>query len=158
AVSANGRFVAMITAARLVGADTNSRDDIYVLDRASGAVSLETAAVPPIRGSRPAISATGRFLVYEADVDTESPRVLMLRDRDTGAVRPLQRAGHTPNGPSRGASISAAGRYVAFSSSATNFVDGGDAGSAAEDVYVADVTSMSFTLVGPGHRRAESPT
>ena len=33
AISADGRYVAFVSAARLLSADTNTLDDIYVLDR-----------------------------------------------------------------------------------------------------------------------------
>src|SRR5438128_8856343 len=42
AVSADGRFVAFVSYVRLVPADTNARRDVYVLDRTSGHVSLES--------------------------------------------------------------------------------------------------------------------
>src|SRR5262245_38323713 len=43
-VSADGRYVAFASFARLVPADTNQRRDIYVLDRVSGTVTLESLA------------------------------------------------------------------------------------------------------------------
>jgi Tol biopolymer transport system component len=140
-VSADGRFVAFVSAARLVPEDTNDRDDVYVLDRESGGVSFESAGTAVLTGHRPVISGTGRFLVYET-----GSHVLMIRDRATGADRPLQRDGDPPNGPSRGASISGDGRYVAFASAATNLVDDPDGGTA-ERVYVADTASMTFRRI-----------
>src|SRR3990170_1640612 len=41
-VSADGRYVALASYARLVPADTDGRADIYVLDRLSGIVTLES--------------------------------------------------------------------------------------------------------------------
>lgn len=141
-VSADGRFIAFVSAARLVPEDGNDRDDIYVLDRQSGALSLESADARGVTADRPVISAAGRFLVYETDTE-----VLMIRDRAAGAVRPLQRGREPPNGSSRGPSITADGRYVAFASGATNLTDEPDANGAAEDVYVADTASMTFRRV-----------
>ncbi len=141
-VSADGRFVAFASAARLVREDTNDRDDIYVLDRQSGDLSLETAGATVASGQRPVLSGTGRLVVYEtANGD------LTIRDRVAGEVRPLRRGDENPNGPSRGASITADGRYVAFSSAATNLVDDLDAASATEDVYVADTATMTFRRI-----------
>jgi Tol biopolymer transport system component len=158
AISADGRFVAFVSLARLVPADTNDRADIYVLDRASGAVSCETADAAIAAAGTPAISATGRFVVYEAPADWDPARIhiLMLRDRESGVTRPLHRAGQRPNGFSRGASISADGRYVAFTSSATNLTDERDGNADADDVYVMDVTTMSCRRVGIGPPGAAS--
>ena len=68
AVSGSGRYIAFVSFARLVEADTNKVGDIYVLDRVTGRVTLET---PPevSRGGetdRPRLSADGRRLVYES--------------------------------------------------------------------------------------------
>src|SRR5687768_1088909 len=43
-VSADGRYVAFTSYAPLVPADTNSRQDVYVLDRADGHVTLESVS------------------------------------------------------------------------------------------------------------------
>jgi len=145
AVSADGRFVAFVSAIPLLPADTNDRDDVYVLDRESGAVTLETSGEVFAVGSTPAISGTGRFVVYET-----GSQVLMVRDRASGVVRPLQRGREPPNGASRAASISGDGRYVAFTSAATNLTDGPDPNGLIEDVYVADTASMTFCRVGTG--------
>jgi Tol biopolymer transport system component len=50
------------------------------------------------------------------------------------------------NGNSSGASLDDAGRYVAFSSTATNFVAGGDVNGSVEDVFVHDTMSGQTTL------------
>ena len=44
-VTPGGRYVALASYARLVNADTNDVRDIYVLDRAAGAVTLESMTV-----------------------------------------------------------------------------------------------------------------
>ena len=144
-VSANGRFVAFVSAAQLAAGDDDDRDDVYVLDRESGGVSLESAGAAIVLDQRPVLSATGRFLVYETVTEG-----LMLRDRDSGTLRPLRRGREPPNGSSRGASISADGRYIAFSSGATNLVESFDANGSAEDVYVVDTASMTFRRIGAG--------
>lgn len=144
-VSADGRFVAFVAAAPLVAADTNDRDDIYVLDRLSGDVTLETAGATPFGDQRPVISGTGRFLVYET-----AGHMLVIRDRIGGGVRPIQRGGERPNGPSHVPSMTADGRYVAFASAATNLVDSPDLNDVADDVYVADMTDMTIEKVMSG--------
>jgi len=152
-VSADGRFVAFASYARLTEDDTNTVSDIYVLDRATRAVTLETPASAS-RGHQgfataPHLSSTGRFLVYET-VDDSTPmpiRIAMLRDRLTGVTRPLQRGGELPDGGVGVACISSGGDAVAFGSSATNLVEGPDANGGAEDVYLVDVSSMQFRRV-----------
>jgi Tol biopolymer transport system component len=151
AISADGRFIAFVSSARLVPTDINDHADLYVFDRESGVISLETVDATLISTDTPAISATGRFLVYEAGPVSGQPttQLLYFRDRASGVVRALQRGGEAPNGSGRSASISGDGRYVAFASGATNLVDGADANGAAEDVYVADTESMTFRRICP---------
>ena len=149
-ISADGRFVAFVSAARLLPSDENDRDDIYVLDRESGEVSFETAGVVLAGTQRPAISGTGRFLVYET-----GSHVLMVRDRAEDAARPLQRGREPPNAQSRTPSVSADGRYVAFASGATNLADGPDPNGVVDDVYLADTASMTFRRISAGAARTE---
>ena len=67
-VSTDGRVVAFVSLARLTAADDNTAEDIYVLDRATGAISLES--VPPTgrasdgSSQHPRLSGDGRFLVF----------------------------------------------------------------------------------------------
>src|SRR3954453_4159686 len=87
-VSADGRYIALSSYARLVPADTDARADIYVLDRISGAVSLEsvTADGHPLTGDStcPRLSGDGRYLVFETVVVTRDGRLdtdIVFRDR-----------------------------------------------------------------------------
>src|SRR5438128_127523 len=92
-VSGDGRYVALVSRSRLVAADTNDRGDVYVLDRASGSVSLESVAPGETDGtdgsSHPMLSRDGRLLVYE-----QGDRVV-LRDRIDG-VTTLLATGREP--------------------------------------------------------------
>src|SRR4029434_8572987 len=49
-VSGDGRYVALVSQARLGQADTDELRDVYVLDRAAGSVSLESVQ---LQGSPP---------------------------------------------------------------------------------------------------------
>jgi len=144
-VSADGRFAAFVSAAPLAPGDVDDREDVYVLDRETGLVSLESVGTAIAVNQRPVLSGTGRYLVYETVTQG-----LILRDREAGTARPLQRGREPPNGSSRNASISVDGRYVAFASGATNLVEGPDLNGGAEDVYVVDTTSMTFRRIGTG--------
>jgi len=154
-VSADGRFVAFVTNARLATGDRNTASDIYVLDRLTGSVSLETPVTGEHSGSAsaPELSASGRFLVYEAQADTAGMlvRAIMLRDRLAGVTRALPGTLATQGG-SRSAQISSAGDRVAFSSSATALVDGADANGPGEDVYLFDVPSARYERVSVDDR------
>jgi len=154
-VSGDGRFVAFVSNARLAQADRNGASDIYVLDRMTGDVSLETPPTGEHSGSAsaPQLSGSGRVLVYEAlaDIPGAAARAVMLRDRLTGVTRSLPRTA-VPESGSRGARISSAGDRVAFSSSVTGLVDGGDANGSGEDVYLFDVTSERYERVSVDDR------
>ncbi len=126
-VTPDGRYVAFTSYARLVNADTNDGRDIYVLDRATGAVTLESmmaGLIAPMDSDHPDLSDDGRFLVYEAHLITETaePLNVVLRDRqkDDARILSVGLAGARADGPSRSPSISGDGQVVAFSSAATN--------------------------------------
>jgi Tol biopolymer transport system component len=156
-VSRDGRFVAFASYARLVDADTNDFLDVYVLDRVSGRVTVETQpsldADAGRDNDRPRLSGDGRFLAYESSRQRTGPAdvspdwVIGLRDRQTASGRIISRDGRLPDGASRGAEVGADGRVVVFSSSATNLVDGPDANGAFEDVYTYDIGSGTITRV-----------
>ena len=53
AVSADGRRVAFVSAARLLPVDTNVRHDIYIVDRESQRLTLATVALRVARPTAP---------------------------------------------------------------------------------------------------------
>ena len=67
-VSTDGRVVAFVSLARLTTVDDNTAEDIYVLERASGAISLESARssgrASDGSSQHPRLSGDGRFLVF----------------------------------------------------------------------------------------------
>lgn len=151
-ISADGRFVAFLSYVPLAPADTNTHADIYVLDRATGTVSLETPEYAGIgfdhAVTTPQLSGDGQRLVYVVSPPTERgraapPRTIMLRDRSIGVTRALRTRGEPPNGDSRDPRITADGRTVVFASASTNLVDGVDANESVEDIFAADVMTMA---------------
>ena len=147
-VSADGRYVAFTSYARLVPADTNDTRDVYVLDRSTRIVTLESVAYGGIVGKdsdHPDVSDDGRFLVYETYLigGNAEPLNIVLRDRQEAVIRVLSAGlgSARANGPSRTPSISGDGRIVAFSSEATNLVAGGDFNGASPDIYTVDLAS-----------------
>ena len=86
-VSPDGRVVAFVSLARLPAADANTADDVYVLDRATGAIKLESVTATG-RGSdgssqHPRLSADGRFL-FVREGGNQTLRIFRL-DLATGA-------------------------------------------------------------------------
>jgi len=154
AISADGRFVAFTSAAsNLVAGDTNRKNDVFVRDRLLGVterVSLGSSGQQGSMGSfciSGAISADGRFVAFESfspgfggGAWSERAQVF-LRDRLLGTteVIGLSSAGELPDEPRAncfGATISSDGRFVAFTSLASNLVPGDTNG--AFDVFVRD--------------------
>jgi len=137
-VSADGRFVVFQSLARLVSADTNNRADVYVLDRSTGAVSLESSAVEGFEHVHPRTSGDGRYLVFESFTDEHGGGEIVLRDRVLGTSRLLtdgKRVRDEPQSWSRSPAISVDGRVVAFSSVAVHLTNDGDVNGKQEDVY-----------------------
>ena len=147
-LSADGRFVAFQSRAALVPADRNKTADVYVLDRSTGQLTLESVAFDggPANGtsSTPRLSGDARWLVFESgatnlvrEIDGERAD-LFLRDRQTATTRAIGRPRRVNEVTSAGSHIviSQDGRVVAFASTETNLVAGPDANGATNDVYV----------------------
>ena len=143
-VSADGRYVAVMSYARLVPADTNDRADIYVLDRLSGRTALESLKADgrPLNGDsgHPRLSANGRYLVFHTVLGTNagSPSMadVVYRDRDRDVSTRIR-------GDTEGSSaewtgdpaISDDGQLVVFRSTVTDLVAGRDENGSRDDVY-----------------------
>jgi Tol biopolymer transport system component len=147
-LSADGRYVAFECRAALVPADVNHTSDIYVLDRVTGQLTLETVAFDggSANGtsSDPHLSGDGRWLVFESGATNLVRQIdgqradIFLRDRQAGATRAIGRPRRASEAASAGGGIviSQDGRVIAFASSDQHLVDGADANGAANDVYV----------------------
>jgi Tol biopolymer transport system component len=154
AISANGRWVAYLSAAsNLVAGDTNQAIDVFVRDRVAGVtqrVSLADAGFGQGAGQAdadsgdPAISADGRYVAFESFAsnlvpdDSNGVRDLFVHDRATGSTErvSITVGGEQANGESLLAAISADGRYVGFTSNASNLV--AEDGNSNYDVFVHD--------------------
>lgn len=155
-ISRDGRYVAFESKASLVAEDTNNVTDIYVHDRETGTttrVSLASDGQEANGASEgPSISADGRYVAFESsagdlvDGDTNAMSDVFVHDREASTTTRVSIAsvtGDQANGPSTGASISANGRYVAFSSGATNL----GASNGTSNVFVRDREDGTTTLV-----------
>src|SRR2546426_905363 len=149
ALSADGRFVAFTSVAtNLVAGDTNGVTDVFVHDRQAGTterVSVDSAGSEGNGASTGvALSADGRFVAFTSVAtnlvagDTNGVTDVFVHDRQTGTTEraSVDSAGTEGNGASAGVVLSADGRYVAFTSVATNLVAGDTNG--VTDVFVHD--------------------
>jgi len=148
-LSSNGRFVAFGSlATNLVAGDTNAVIDVFVHDRNTGTtvrVSISTAGAQANNESlSPAVSSDGRFVAFQSDasnlvpLDTNNSSDIFVRDRTTGVTERVSVAsdGVQADGDSFSPAISSDGRFVAFTSEATNLV-AGDTNNKA-DIFVHD--------------------
>lgn len=137
-----------------------SPQTILLFDRASGATSL-VATLPKSSpfSSEVAdfdISADGRFVVFnssQADLvpgDTNDEIDIFVKELATGQIRrvSVSSAGEQANGGSRFGALSDDGRYVAFSSSATNLVSGDTNGQ--DDVFRYDTLTGQTVRISLG--------
>ena len=150
AISGDGRYVAFATiATNLFPGDVNGWDDVVVRDRL--ATTTEPASVTTLGGmslsesSTPSVSGDGRFVAFVSPAtnlvpgDTNGAYDVFVRERGPGTVNlsiSIGLGGAPGNGDSLDPSISADGRYVAFTSNATNLVLGDTNGF--RDVFVRD--------------------
>ncbi|MBF0124962.1 MAG: DUF4347 domain-containing protein, partial [Magnetococcales bacterium] len=160
-ISADGRFVAFMSVANnLVSGDTNVSMDIFVYDRAVGVTSRVSIANGGSQGNGdsydPSISADGRFVTFRSHAsnlvsgDTNGVSDIFVYDRTLKLTSLISASGSgiQGNAASSSPSISADGRFVTFSSGATNLVPGNGNGFA--DVFVValggDTTPTALDL------------
>jgi len=178
-ISADGRYVAFVSMAdNLVPGDTNRRRDVFVRDRVTGAttrVSVTSGGSQAISGpgtasgngsEKPAISADGRYVTFLSMAgnlvpgDTNRTPDVFVHDRVTGATTRVSVAsgGTQANNDSDQSAISADGRYVAFTSLASNLVPADTNGLNAngQDVFVRDRVAGATTRVSLGSGGAQA--
>jgi hypothetical protein len=159
-LSANGRYVVFTSmAANLVAGVTGQH--VYRHDRTTGATVLVTVAKTgspsAVGGFAPSVSADGRFVAFAStgtdfvDGDTNGSVDIFLRDMSSGTTAMVSAAqtgapantGVSPNSVAGKRDISDDGRYVAFTSSATNLVATPNSGR--QQVYVKDMATGVVT-------------
>jgi len=157
-ISADGRFVAFISNSTNLSEDISSafRNDLYVYDRLVGTTELLTPGASA-SSSSPAISADGRYVAFTSRAnnlvsgDTGDLTDVFLHDRMTSTTQALTLGG---NSTSFDVSISADGRYVVFSSNATNLVPNDNNGFT--DIFVYDRDTDTTALVTNGSNFSSS--
>lgn len=147
--SADGRFVAFHSdATNLVAGGSNGETHVFVRDRQSGTTEIVSVDSNEAEGndtsSSVSISADGRFVAFQSDAtdlvtgDSNGQSDVFVRDRQMGTTERVSLAnnGDQANSRSYYTSISADGRFVAFTSLATNLVAGDT--NVDEDVFLRD--------------------
>jgi Tol biopolymer transport system component len=176
AISADGRYVAFQSdSTNLVPGPASGFTDIYVRDTCVGApsgctptttrVSVANDGSLPNGNSRtPAISAQGRYVAFDSSAtnlfagstQTNGAADVFVRDTCIGALSgctpsttlaSVASDGSQPNDDSRGAAINSDGRYIAFSSVASNLVPG-DTNNMA-DIFLRDTCTGAGTACTP---------
>jgi hypothetical protein len=148
-ISADGRFVAFVSDANnLVPGDTNTAYDIFLHDRQTKEttrVSVDSSGAEGNGDSlEPAISADGRFVAFKSYAtnlvpgDTNNQWDIFVHDRldEKTFLISISSNGAQGNSGSSDPSISSDGRFVTFTSEATNLVEGDLNGY--QDVFVRD--------------------
>ena len=166
-VSANGRYVAFTSiASNLVRGDTNKLPDVFVRDIRTGKTTRVSVTSAGRQGTgkrysngsnAPTISSDGRYVAFHSDMtnlvrgDTNGVFDIFVHDLVTGKTQrvSVSTTGRQSNAESGGGeSFSAGGRYLAFSSLATNLVaiDRNDI----TDVFIRDLQKNRTRLVSLG--------
>lgn len=160
AISATGQFVAFASLSTNLGA-AGGNQQIYLHDRltgANGTTSLVSKDSVPTAGngnsSTPSVSGDGRFVAFVSGstniVTGFSGQQVYVHDRNTGAngtnsliSRDNSGTPNAGNQTSSASSISSDGRYVAFTSLATNL----ETGVSGQQIYLHDRNGPATSLV-----------
>lgn len=157
-ISGDGRWSCMESAATdLVPGDNNNRTDVFVFDRVSGMITLESLGGTNAQGNGNSfggcVSDDGLSLVFASDAsdliagDTNGVRDIFLRDRVFGTVTLVSvgLAGALGDGLSGWPTISGDCRYIAFASYATNLVPGDTTNNS--NLFVRDMLTGTTAMV-----------
>ncbi|MFI0486162.1 TolB family protein [Actinomadura sp. 9N215] len=157
-ISADGRYVAFTSeASNLVAGDANGTFDVFLKDRRTGVTTNLHVDSEEDQGNSaafsPSVSPDGRYVAFSSSSVNLAPGAdngffnAFLRDVAAGTteVVSLSTAGEPAWGSSSEPSVSADGRYVAFTSEAANLVPGDT--NETYDVFVRDRTANATTRV-----------
>jgi Tol biopolymer transport system component len=156
--SSDGRYIAFSSSASdLVAEDNNGTGDVFVFDRRTSRLervsSREDGASANGPSRSPTLSASGQFIAFASEAtelvaeDNNDASDIFLVDRITGVRERVSVGldGSEANGPSRSPAISADGRFVTFTSEASNLVPGDQNGNS--DVFLVDRQTRTVQLI-----------
>lgn len=166
ALSADGRFVAFVSTAKLTGAETGGKKQLYVRDRQTGRTVLASASAAGVAANGDVnpgdafntffdISGDGRYAVFVSGAtnlgggDATATDDVFRKDLQTGAVTvvSVNTAGQQANAAVLGdPSVSADGARVAFTTGTATNLFPGDGGTAS-DVVLRDIAAGTTELV-----------
>ncbi|MBA4147865.1 MAG: PD40 domain-containing protein [Verrucomicrobia bacterium] len=158
--STNGGFIAFQAYdGALVENDNNRKYDVFLRDLIAGTTEMISERHPASASSSPngsstvfSVSETGRYVAFVSEAnnlvsnDTNGVRDVFVRDLSNGTniLASFSTNGVSANGVSSDPTISSDGRYVAFTSSASNLLPIG--ANSINDVYVFDVQTGTLSL------------
>ena len=155
AIDESGRYVAFSSvASNLVAGDANGAYDVFLWDQQSGTTTrVSLSSLGDGDSHSPSISASGRYVAFVSGAsdlvanDTAGHEDVFVRDTVAGTTTrvSVSASGVEALGDSSAPSISASGRYVAFSSRAANLVSGDT--NNANDVFVYDTSTRALRRV-----------
>jgi Tol biopolymer transport system component len=170
-ISGDGQLVALDSTTALDPAlDSNKVADVYVVSRATDTTTLASVGAngraPAQASTGPSLSADGLFVAFTSaarlvTLDHDPASDVYVRDLTVSKTSLASVHAGTDSGASSGASISADGRYVAFSSVAATLAPGARAGGSLADLYVRDLVAhktvrLSRAIGGGGSDGASS--
>lgn len=164
-VSADGRYVAFETSATNLGVSYNGKQQILRKDLSTGAVSVVSVSSSEVLGDSysfaASISDNGQrvaFSTYAQNFSSTANNNSMIAVRDytsgTTQVVSLNTAGVAANGNSSNASISGNGRYVVFSSYASDLIGGDSNGKA--DIFLRDLSTGAIERISVNSTEQQS--
>ncbi|MCS7465424.1 S8 family serine peptidase [Stieleria sp. ICT_E10.1] len=165
-ISADGRYVAFNTeASNLVPEDSNNTSDVLVFDQSTGKTERVSVSGMGVEAngysSHPSLSGDGRYVTFHSIAsnlvpdDTNGASDIFIYDRIAKSIDRLSvsNSGVEGNGVSAFGSISNDGRYVAFTSGASNLVPGDT--NSQFDVFVYDRSTTTIERVSVSDVGAE---
>jgi len=161
-MAADGRYVLFRASERVLGEGSSLRTEVYVKDLDTGQITWVSRAASGAAGNgahgfATSISADGRYVVFSSDAsnlvagDTNGMTDVFLRDLQEDTLVRISttsdgsQAGGFPVSHRQDPMISADGRFVVFSSLATNLVPGDTNGYG--DVFVKDIDTGAIARV-----------
>jgi len=168
-ISADGRWISMRSeASNLVDGDTNGWHDCFVHDRLLAQTIRASVTSSGVEGNDGTatycpISADGRWVTFDSSAtnfvpgDTNGYDDIFVKDLLTGQLTRVNigPGGVEADGASEVPVISGDGRYIAFTSSASNLVTGDNSNT--HDAFVHDRVMSSTLLLSAGSSGQHGP-
>lgn len=154
------RIVFSSDASNLVPNDNNGELDIFLYERSNGETRRISVAADGTEGNgrsgQPQITPDGRYVVFRSHAtnlvpdDHNDASDIFLYDVESGALRrvSVSAAGAEANGQSTDGAICGDGRLIAFSSDATNLIEGDHNNE--RDVFLLEPATGEIQLISRG--------